>query len=342
MFLRPSSPRFTSPSMTLHTILRPLRGGAIRALALLAALCLAVPATAQPRAKEPPQRVWTGMYVLDLNGFDLRSGTYTADFYLWMRTEGPRDATNFEVMNGAGEPCVAAKRKQLGRVRYAAFRCRYEFHHSFDVADYPLDRHELTIELEDSELTEGELVYVPDEETTGLDPAVSLAGWTLGKPRVRVRTHAYSALGDPTRPPGASAPYSRLVLAIPLERGGASIYLKSFLVLFLSVGVGLLGSALECQHVEARLGLGVASIFGVVSSYMVVSQALPENSQFTLADQLHLVGMGVVFVSILVSVMVYRMGARVGEERAERVDRRLGWVTTSMFVAAVLAVTFLR
>ena len=353
-------------SMLFRASRRPLRVAPIRLLALLAALCLSFPAAArsqsgaepqpgfqpQPKAQPQPQSgaqpqsgpqpVTMGMYVVDLNEFDLKSGSYTADFYLWVRWDGPREGGNFEVMNGSGEPCVPALRREVGTMRYAVFRCRYQLHRSFDMADYPLDGHELTIEVEDREFTQEELVYVPDQENTALDEAISLPGWKLGAPRMRVGTHAYTALGDPTRPRGSATPYSRLVLAIPMERDGGAIYLKSFLVLFLSVGVGLLCSALECGHVEARLGLGVASIFGVVSSYMVVSQVLPETAQFTLADQLHLVGMGIVFVSILVSVSVYRMCGRIGEARAERIDRVLGWASTVGFVAAVLAVTFVR
>ena len=315
---------------------RPLRAAPLRALAVLAALCLAAPAAAQP------QRVWMGMYVVDLSDFDLKSGTYQGDFYLWVRWDGPRDATNFEVMNGAGEPCSLLIRTQRGPVRYAQHRCRYRFHRNFDLADYPLDAHELTFEVEDRALSDAELVYEPDRRFTALDPAVSLPGWKVGRPELRVLTHHYSSLGDPAVPAGADAPYSRLVLAVPVRREGAAIFLKTFLVMFLSVGVGLLASALSCRHVEARLGIGVASIFGVVSSYLVVSQALPETAQFTLADKLHLVGMASVFLSIVVSVAAFRLCGRLGEERAERLDRFLGLATAAGFVAATLAVTIFR
>ena len=301
----------------------------------VALLCMAAPAAAQP------QRVWMGMYVVDLNGFDLKTGTYNADFYLWVRWSGPRDPTHFEVMNGAGT-CELGMRRETARERYAVFRCQHRFHRGFDLTHYPLDRHELTVEVEDKELTAGELVYLPDRAQTALDPAVTLPGWRIETPRLRVRTHAYTGLGDPAFPAGARAPYSRLVLAVPVHHEGASIYVKSFLVLFLSVGVGLVGSALSCRHVEARLGIGMASIFGVVSSYVVVSQSLPETAQFTLADRLHLVGMGSVFLSILVSVIVFRLCGRVGDERAERIDRMLGIVTATCFVAAALAVTLAR
>ncbi|HET7461430.1 MAG TPA: hypothetical protein VFJ82_09275 [Longimicrobium sp.] len=327
--------------MRFHAPPRPLATATFRALALLAALFLPSHASAQPGTQ--PQRVLMGMYVVDVSEFDLKSGTYSADFYLWARWNGPLDPTNFEVMNGSGEPCSPGGRRQQGTLRYAVFRCHYRFHRSFDLSDYPLDRHELTVEVEDRELTADEMVYVPDRGHTALDPAVALSGWNVGTPRLRVLTHRYTLLGDPTRvDPDGHTPYSRLVLAIPVERNGMTVYVKSFLVMFLSVLVGFIGSAMESRHVEARLGLGVASIFGVVSSYVVVTQALPETSSFTLADQLHLVGMGFVFLSILVSVTMYRQHGRLGAERAERWDRALGLGAAAAFVIVVCAVTALR
>lgn len=282
------------------------------------------------------------MYLVDLSEIDLKSGSYTADFYLWVRWEGPDEATNFEIMNGVGEPCSTGLQRQQGTVKYVVYRCLYRFHGNFDLSNYPLDEQELTIEVEDKELTEEDLVYVPDRENTRLDPAVRMPGWTAGEIQMRVGSHAYTALGDPTRAKDSEARFSKLVLAIPIQRDGLAIYFKSFLVMFLSVGVGLLGSLLKCQHVEARLGLGLGSIFGVVSSYMVVAQALPESAQFTLADQLHLVGIAFVFLTILLSVVTYHLSGRWGEERAGRLDRLLGLAAAVGFVAAASVVTALH
>jgi hypothetical protein len=322
-------------------------------LAVAAVLLLPARAQAQPeRAKQlqpaatqaapPAERVLMGMYVVDLPSFELKSGSYAADFYLWVRWEGERDATNFEIMNGSGEPCVLGLTRKRGAAHYAVFRCHYQLHGSFDLSNYPLDHHALTVQVEDKAFARDELVYVPDSANTAIDPGVSIPGWDVGKPQMRVLTHSYTALGDPTRPATERTPYSRLVLALPIERSGGAIYLKSFLVMFLSVGVGLLGSALHSEHVEARLGIGVASIFGVVSSYLVVSQALPETSQFTLADQLHLVGMAAVFLSIMTSVAVYRLWKRWGDDRSERLDRTLGLLTAAAFIVATVAVTVWR
>ncbi|HET6763661.1 MAG TPA: hypothetical protein VFH27_08310 [Longimicrobiaceae bacterium] len=300
------------------------------------------PHPAPAAAPAGPERVVMGMYVVDVPSFELKSSTYSADFYLWVRWNGARDATGYEIMNGSGEACVLGLARAQGAEHYAVYRCHYQFHGNFDLRDYPLDKHELTVQVEDKALTQGELVYVPDVANTSLDSGISIPGWDVGRPRMWVRTHNYTALGDPTYPHGTRTPYSRLVLAIPISRSGSATYLKSFLVMFLSVGVGLLASALHSEHVEARLGIGVASIFGVVSSYLVVSQALPETSQFTLADQLHLVGMGSVFLSIMVSVAAYRLLKRLGEARAERLDRVLGLATTALYVVATVAVTVLR
>lgn len=321
--------------MHLRALLPRLRGVSPRVLLAFTALLLALPLAAHAQ----PQRVWVGMYVVDLTELDLKSGAYTADFYLWLRWDGPHDPTKFEIMNGSGDPCAPNQTQQHGRVRYAVFRCLYTFHRNFDLSAYPLDRQELTVEVEDQSLSRAELVYVPDQEHTALDSAVSLPGWKTGALWLREETHAYTSLGNPALLHSPGARYSRLVLTVPLEREGVGIYFKSFLVMFLSVGVGLIGALLRCEHIDARLGLGLASIFGVVSSYMVVAQALPETAQFTMADKLHLVGIVCVFVSILSTVVAYNLAGSAGEEGASRLDRRLALGTAVGFVAAAVFIS---
>lgn len=321
--------------MPLRAILPRPRGTPLLVLLAATALFLTIPVAAHAQ----PQRVWMGMYVVDVTELDLKTGTYTADFYLWVRWDGPRDPTGFEIMNGSGDPCAPSESRRFGSVRYAVYRCQYTFHQNFDLRQYPLDRQELTIEIEDQALTRAELVYVPDREHTGLDAKVSLPGWKTGTLRLREVTHTYTSLGNPSLLDSPGAQYSRLVLTIPLEREGVGIYFKNFLVMFLSVGVGLIGALLRCEHIDARLGLGLASIFGVVSSYMVVAQVLPETAQFTMADKLHLVGIVCVFVSILSTVVAYNLTDSAGEEGATRLDRRLALATAVGFVAAAIAIS---
>jgi Ca2+/Na+ antiporter len=113
-------------------------------------------------------------------------------------------------------------------------------------------------------------------------------------------------------------------------------------VLFISVAVGLLSHLLLVRQVEARLGLGLASVFGVVSSYVVAAGNLPESGELTLSDKLHITGMAFVFLSILASVAVFRLADRLGDPRTERLDRWLGVALTLGYAAAVTLLCLAR
>ncbi|HET6228575.1 MAG TPA: hypothetical protein VFE05_00770 [Longimicrobiaceae bacterium] len=312
----------------------------------------ASPALAQTRASAAPTvtavpvgpaMVTVGAYIVDLTDFDIKSGTYVADYYIWLRWSGKADPSKFEIMNGNKLSCNLGLETRKGDAHYQVYRCQHRFHADLDLEKYPLDSHNLTIEVEDQALMTDSLRYVPDQEETAREHDISIPGWVVGEAHIDTVTHVYRTnLGFLERPPHARSPYSRIIVTVPIHHEEANVYLKSFLVLFISVAIGLLASLLSPAHVEARLGVGVAAIFGVVSSYLVVAQSLPPTAQFTLADKLHVASMAVVSLSILTSAVVYRASERVGEERANRWDQWIGAATAVGFILWVTLLTIYR
>src|ERR1700722_14253788 len=71
------------------------------------------PGTAQaPKegtATAGPEIVTVGIYFYFVRGLDLRSNSYTADFYIWFRWKGDYNPTkSFEFMNALGNPAQKA------------------------------------------------------------------------------------------------------------------------------------------------------------------------------------------------------------------------------------------
>ncbi len=74
--------------------------GRSSALAAVSALALcAAPPLAQAAA--PPTKVYTGVYVNDIQDVDLETDTYTVDFYIWMRWNNPKvdPSAKLDLMN---------------------------------------------------------------------------------------------------------------------------------------------------------------------------------------------------------------------------------------------------
>ena len=98
------------------------------------------------------------------------------------------------------------------------------------------------------------------------DEAFESPGWVIGQGTPSVVTHQYtSTLGDPANANGKGVSYSRFRMQTPIEHPPI-MYAKTFLVLLISTAIGFVSCLLPSGAIEARLGIGVASIFGIVSS----------------------------------------------------------------------------
>jgi hypothetical protein len=300
------------------------------------------PRPAATAAEAVPEAVRVGIYVRDIYDVDVKAGTYMVDFDLWMEWSGTIDPTGFVILNGKKEDQEKVAVVTGSEEHSVMYRCQYRFHQALDQHAYPLDAHRLTIQLEDGQHTARELVFVPDRRWRPMDPGVRIPGWAIGQPTGTTSVHLYPAEAGASLTPDQVQEYSHFEVGIPLRRPDAGIFLKTFLVLFISVAVGLLAPLLTVRQVEARLGLGLASVFGVVSSYVVAAGNLPESGELTLADKLHITGMAFVFLSILASVAVYRVVERAGEPRTERADRGLGIAMALGFAVVTVAVCLLR
>jgi hypothetical protein len=279
-------------------------------------------------------RACLGIYVINLSEIDLKTQSYFADFYLWMRWRGDESLGGIEVVNGEGLTYSQDYKSNTGGYNYTYTRVQGQFRSKFDLKNYPLDEHYLTIEVESSNSSDAELRFVPDDGI-GVSSSVGLPGWELQPFEVDVRPFTYPTdFGDMSE--DRQAVYSRLQFQIPVHRPKLKTYLKTFLVLFISVGIGLVSCVLKPDNLDARLGIGVASVFGIVSSHLVVAQNLPETAQFTMADHVHVAAMGMVFCSVLWTTIVFNKSKKRPAGSLDRLDNKVGMSLIAAFAVAVI------
>lgn len=295
-------------------------------------------AAAQGAAK--PQVVKVGVFVVNISELDLKAGTYVVDCYVWFLWKGKLSPSSFEIMNGSETTKERNFYQSYGNLKYAVYRCRSTLSSSFDFTAYPLDRHTLNMHIEDAQYDERELVYEADRANSKMAPEVSLSGWQVEPLLGTVRTWVYpTTYGDPTLTAGHESRYSRLVVDIPIHHSSWAIYLKSFLALFISVGIAFLAVFIYPSELEARLGLGVAAVFGAVSSQILIAQNLPETPAFTLADRIHIAAYFFIFLALTISVFAYYLcEKRDKAEVAVRCDR---WSRILLPAGFALVVTLL-
>jgi hypothetical protein len=279
-----------------------------------------------------PVRCHVGMYIVSLSDADLRSGTCVADFWVWFRWKGPdyNPLESLEVIDGVIDEKTGEVQKTLkDGHQYACQRIRATIRQRWDVHRFPLDTQRLVISVEDAAVESDQVVFVPDESGSSISPSVSLPGWTIGQFVIATRPQVYDTnYGDTDLPTGSSSEYSRVVVSLDLHRPGMGLFFKLFTGLFVAVGIALVSIAVRPTDLDPRFGLPVGAMFASIASQYVIASVLPDSADFTLADQLHVLAVVVIFMALLESVVSLLLTNAGRETLARRMD-----------AATILAVT---
>lgn len=319
------------------------RSQVLPAIALALVIGIANPGRAAAQPAAAPKKVYVGAYVEQIHGISLRDSLVTVDFHVWFRwtDDGLKPLETFDLVNGRIDSKQSVYATNFGAVHYASCRVVATLHKLWDVSRYPLDSHIFTIEIEDNDLEADKLVYLPDEENSGLSTHAEVAGWALkpGK-AVVVSNTDHTNYGDLSLGTGRESSWSRFVFSIELTRPGIGIFVKLFAGLFIATAIALQSLRIPAHEIEARMNLSVGAMFAAVASEYLVAAGLPESNALTMADELHILSFSFIFVALAESILVYNLAARGSERAAARVDRlcfwgfALGYVALAVFIAA--------
>ena len=283
--------------------------------------------------------VQTGAYVLRLSNVSPRDGSFDVDMWLWFRWKGAdvRPDLTFELANGVISSRSESQVEDDGGVNYATVRVQATIYHDFDVRRFPLDNHVITIELEDAELNDTQLTYTVDEGIA-LDPAVNVAGWRVALQSPSVAAHVYNTNYGLRSAEAAGGTYSRFTLPITLDRMSYGPLFKSFWISALAVLLGLLAFLIKADDLDARFGMGVGSIFAASANAFVITDSLPPTTAVTLAEQINLIAVGVIFTSVFISIWSLRLRYKDREDASLRLDRTAMWTLGALYLALNLLV----
>jgi hypothetical protein len=291
---------------------------------------------------DAPQPTYVGIYINDIHGLDLKSSTYTVDFYIWFRWRGNVDPSNFEFLNAELQLKEHEYRQFVGGYHYVSYHCRGVFHIAFDYHRYPLDEHQLVLEMEDGFYESGQLKYIIDSDNMQNLRPLTLNGWTCAQPQFQVVDHEYHTnFGLPSESAGGHSTYSRLICSIDISRHSASIYVKTFLGIFIAVGISFISFLFKPGEVDSRFAVGVAAIFAAVSSEIVATSNLPEMPYLTLVDKIHLFSLFVIFLSLLQSCLSLRFFREGNAHLSARFDTISLYAFPIAYALIVVVLTFI-
>lgn len=277
--------------------------------------------------------VSVGAYILRLNKVSPRDGSFDVDMWLWFRWLGTdvRPEQTFELANGIITNRTTSDITIDGGMNYTTVRVQGTIFHDYDVRRFPLDDHVIDIEIEDANLEDRLLTYVVDQGIA-LDPSVEVAGWQVGLEPANVQAHTYATTYGLRDSGTAASVYSRFDLPITLTRTSYGPLFKAFWISLLSVVLGLLAFLIKSDDLDARFGMGVGSIFAASANAFVIADSLPETTKVTLAEQINLIAVGVIFTSVFISIWSLRLRYADRDEDSLRLDRNAMFILGGLYL----------
>jgi hypothetical protein len=303
----------------------------------------ALSATVAEALVERPEgltEVQAGAYILRLRNVSPRDGLFEVDAWLWFRWDGDtiRPDLSFEFANGIINDRTESQVERDLDKNYATMRVQATIFHDFDVRRYPMDNHVIELQIEDRLWDESTLIYVADTEATALDPLVAVPGWATALVTPSAAGHTYATSYGLRSADGEFATYSRLSIPISLERTSYSVLFKSFWVSFLAVVLGLLAFLVKADDLDARFGMGVGSIFAASANAFILADTLPATNFITLAEQINLIAVGVIFSTVFISIWSLRLRYAGRDDASVRLDLWALFTFAAVFIVAVLIV----
>lgn len=306
---------------------------------LLCAPIASLHAQADSSAAQP---VYSGVYLMNLYDLDVNEYSFYADFYVWFRWQGERDPMNIEFVNALEKwgftitPFTEEAQLLDDGSYYNGMRIEGRFYHSFELARFPLDAHQLEIRIENVDFTADSLVYVPDTMTHLVRPDFMIPGWAITDARMEANTNFYAtSFGDP-QDRGSS--YSNFTFSLTITRPASYFLLKLMLPLLVVIMASLGALFIAPTYVDARFSLPIGGLLSCVFLQQSYSSALPDVGYMVLMDKIYLLSyllIGLIMLRVLLASNALAHDTSADHRAVRRQDRRLWWSLTALYLLGI-------
>ncbi|APR75585.1 Hypothetical protein A7982_00931 [Minicystis rosea] len=267
-------------------------------------------------------RIKVGLLLNSVDDYDIKSGTFKADFFLSMTSTVPMPSLSLHSPNGKLEDKEAIADKPT----FKLFRYTGQFKAPPDLRRYPFDSQDLRIVLEDDSRGSDQVRFVVDKERTQLARTFRALGWQVNYVEARSISQPYQERFE-----GDDLYYGRYIFTVGVERYATSAAFKVYVPAFVIVIIALLGMWVPPNEMEVRSNAGSPMLAAAVLFHFSLMQELPSTMYLTRADKLMLG----VYVSLALGMISTWWMFLVREEKMMTVFRAARIVVPLFTVAAM-------
>jgi len=306
----------------------------------------------QPAGKAViPEVVKVGFYPINVYGVDPASSTFTYDGYVWLRWKGPSNPTEtLEFTNAINKvsftKVMLYDEPQLmpDGSKYQIMRIESQFFKPFSMSRFPLDSHDLSVEVEDSLRGADLLTLEIDKADTKFNPSMVVAGWKLKGWNAQTVVNDYNSNFGDANTSGQASRFSKLRFVIEVERPPSYFVWKLLLPLFVVLCGAWIALLLNPVLTETRAALPASALLTTVFLQQSYNGALPETGGLVLLDKIYVIAY-ILIVLTLARVIINSRAVEsmddAGIHRLRIRDRVALLVQLLMFVSGTLALVYI-
>jgi hypothetical protein len=277
---------------------------------LLAWLLASMPAWAQQAPKPSPAHCRVGAYIVSIHDVNTRTQTFDADAWLWSicpdRARNPLKTIEFTNADETAATLDSNVSRPAGA--WSQQLVRGTFRGSFNLANFPFDRHRLTISLEEGVEDASAFRYAFDARNTKISPHVRIPQWTVTglSGNARIVRHP-TTFGDPDLPDSASSNYSRIDVHIDIARSDITGFFKLAVPVYVAALLALVSLLMHVEEggnlLNPRLALLAGLLFAVIFNLRSVDDLVGQTSALSLMDHIHFSTLALLAVVTSLSIL---------------------------------------
>lgn len=289
------------------------------------------------------KKVYIGTYLERVENLDIKESSWTYEFYLWFKWKSNEvdflgDKVNkilpFTIVNGDILKCDLVERysDKKTNIEYVQYFVKAKNTQFFDVSLYPIDKHDLIIPIEHKWLDRTKVYFEPDTIDSKVSSRVKVNGYESSNDvKLIEKSHAYkSARGNPKFTSGYKIDFSQFRMAFRIYKGGLSVILKLFLILYVAVFVTFIA---PFSSDSSRYTVG--ALFTTAGANYILASKLPATNIYSLAELIN--AFCVVVIIIMMALLAILPAIIFKDGQIDTFEKRMNMViNVTMFAFFII------
>jgi hypothetical protein len=275
-------------------------------LVSLMGACLLGKSYAQDEEAVVPDTVKLGVFFTSIYDLNLAEKSFTADFWIWYNytNDSINPLESVEISNAKEFEFQSDDLEKIGNINWATHKCKATIKKEWNLKNFPFDKQELHIEIEDAIYDSEQLIYLADVANSKYDKNIKLDEWSIKSFKVEQMKKTYeTTYGNPELE--GSSEYPGLVASFVLERDGVGLFFKLFIGIYVAYLISISVFFMGPENPE-RFGMIVGALFAGVANKYIVESLMPQTIMLTLPDKIH----NLAFIYIMFHLAITVVGCR--------------------------------